>query len=280
MVSLAATMMIAGGTTAQTAAQTAAQEAAATEAAETAAESVCSGMPAAEAAPELLWDAANSAYIDGRFDEAAKLYEEMVSQGIVSAQLYYNLANTCFRRGETARAILYYNRALVLDPSDEDARHNLAIAESCTKDRIESIPAFFLSGFMRSLRDMLGCTAWTVISLAMLAAMLALGTIFLLSGSYGWRKGSFFGMLAAAVLFTVATAFAVWQRNALTDRSQAIVMASAASVKSSPDRSATDLFVLHEGTKVTIVGTLDNWSEIVIADGKKGWIESSQTERI
>lgn len=237
--------------------------------------------PAAEdATPEQLWNAANSAYIDGRFDEAAEIYGRLLESGVVSSELYYNVANACFRKGDTARAILYYNRALVLDPSDEDTRHNLAIAESRTKDKIEAIPEFFLSGVVRSVRNALGCTAWTVISLAMLAAMLTLGIVFLLAERYGVRKGAFFGMVFSALFFVCATLFAASQRRALTDRTQAIVTASAAPVKSSPDRSATDLFVLHEGAKVTIVGTLDNWSEIVIADGKKGWIENSKTERI
>lgn len=235
----------------------------------------------AEAAgPQQLWDKANMAYMVNRFSDAIKLYSEILEQGYVSTELYYNIANAYFRTGQTARAILYYNRALAINPEDEDIRHNLQIAESLTKDKIESVPEFFLYKWLRSLRNMLGCTAWTVISIIMLAAVLAMGIAFLLAERYTVRKWTFFGMLAAAMLFATATGFAAAQRDAMINHSQAIVMTSGAPVKSSPDNSATDLFILNEGTKVRVSREHNSWYEIVIADGRKGWIRSSSIEEI
>lgn len=236
--------------------------------------------PTADTTPDHLWEQANEAYINGDFGEAAALYERILAQGLQSAKLCYNMANACFRNGETARAILYYNRALRLAPSDDDVRYNLAVAQSLTKDHIEEVPEFFLNGFMRSVRDMLSERVWTLLSVLMFAAALGLGLLFLLAQGTGARKGGFYGMAAALLLFVAATSFAASQRKVMTAREGAIVMSTAAPVKSSPDRSATDLFVLHEGTKVRIVGTFDNWCEVVIADGKKGWIEDDKIERI
>lgn len=227
-----------------------------------------------------MWDRANTLYMNGEFAAAANVYERILGEGLFSDKLYYNLANACFRTGENTKAILYYNRALLLAPNDEDIRHNLAIAESQIKDNIEEVPEFFLKSWTRSVRNMLDESTWTIISLAMLAAVLALLVTFMLSHSTAARKGSFFGIAAAALLCIIATSFATSQRRAMLNRDTAIVMSTSASVKSSPDRSATDLFVLHEGTKVRILETLDRWSEIVIADGKKGWIESDKIERI
>ena len=230
--------------------------------------------------PEELWEQANNLYMNGDFSAAASLYERILSEGLFSAKLYYNLANAYFRIGENTKAILFYNRALLLTPNDDDIRHNLAIAESFTKDSIDEVPEFFLNGWGRAVRDSLGERMWTALSIIFFAAALVLGLLFLLAIRTGVRKCGFYGMIAAILLFIVATSFAASQRRAMLNRNQAIVMSSAAPVKSSPDRSATDLFVLHEGTKVRITGTLDRWSEIVIADGKKGWIESDKIELI
>ncbi len=230
--------------------------------------------------PEQAWSAANEAYIAGDFARAEKYYEQIVADGKHSLKLYFNLANACFKQDELGKAILYYHRALHLSPADEDVHHNLAIAESLTKDRIEQVPEFFLKTWLRSVRNMMSCRSWTLLSLGMLAVMLILALAFILSQRLTLRKTGFYGMLTALLLFVATTWFAATARRALLDREEAVVMASSASVKSSPDRSATDLFVLHEGTVLRVVGTLDEWSEVVIADGKKGWIESDKIEQI
>ena len=126
----------------------------------------------------------------------------------------------------------------------------------------------------------MSCTAWTVISLVLLAATLALGLVYLLSQRISMRKSGFYGMAAALVLFIATTLMAWSERNMLVDRNEAVVMSSAISVKSSPDKSATDLFVLHEGTVVTIGSTVEGWAEVRIADGNKGWVETDRIERI
>lgn len=230
--------------------------------------------------PEQAWNVANEAYIAGDFARAEELYERIVADDKQSLKLYFNLANACFKQNKLGKAILYYNRALQLSPADEDVRHNLAIAESMTKDRIDQVPEFFLKTWMRTVRNTLSCRSWTIVSLAMLAATLVLGLMFVLAQRLALRKGGFYGMLIGLLLFVVTTWFAASERRSMLDREAAVVMTSTASVKSSPDRSATDLFVLHEGTTLRIVGVLDEWSEVVIADGKKGWIESDKIEQI
>ena len=230
--------------------------------------------------PDKAWSAANEAYIAGEYARAEQLYSRIVADDKFSAKLYFNLANTLFKQNKLGEAILYYHRAQRLAPGDDDIRHNLAMAEALTKDRIEQVPEFFLKTWLRSVRNMLSCSTWTVISLVMFALTLILALLFVLAQRLTLRKTGFYGMLATALLFVATTWFAASERRVILDREAAVVMASAASVKSSPDRSATDIFVLHEGTTLRVVGTLDEWSEVVIADGKKGWIESSKIERI
>lgn len=227
-----------------------------------------------------LWQRANTAYNSGDYAQAETCYTRILEQGLYSASLYYNLANAHFKQNELGKALLYYNRALRLRPNDEDIRHNLEYAKQSTKDSIEEIPEFFLKTWIKSLRGALSCTTWSILSLVMLATALAFGLIYMLAQRLSLRKTGFYLMAIAALLFVVTTAFAWSERNMLIKRSEAIVMDSAVSIKSSPDRSATELFVLHEGTKVTIGEAIDGWAEVRIADGRKGWIEEERIERI
>ena len=229
---------------------------------------------------EELWDMANSAYNEGNFEKAAATYEQILSQNLHSAALYYNLANAYFKQGELGKALLNYNRASRIAPGDEDIRHNQEYAEKMTKDSIEKIPEFFLITWLRSVRGAMSCTAWTVLSIVMLATALVMALLYLLAQRMSLRKVGFYTMAVAVLLFIATSIFAISERNQLVGRSEAIVMSSAASVKSSPDRSATELFVLHEGTKVSIGETTDGWAEVRIADGRKGWIEDKRIERI
>ena len=232
------------------------------------------------ASPELLWDQANTAYINNDYEAAAKIYRAILGQGLVSATLYYNLANACFKRNELGEAILYYHRALRLAPGDEDMRYNLSVAEARTKDTIDKLPEFFFTEWVRSVRRVMSATAWTIWSFVALAAMLVLLLCYLLARRLAVRKVGFFGMVAALLLFILCTAFAAGQRREAIGEDRAVVMASSAAVKSSPDRASTDLFVLHEGTVVTVLNRLGDWCEVTIADGKKGWTEWRKIEVI
>lgn len=230
--------------------------------------------------PEALWDAAAAAYNAGDYDTAIEYYTTILSGNRHSADLYYNLANAYFKREQIALALLNYNRALRLSPGDEDVRHNLEFAEQSTRDSIEQIPEFFLSTWVRSLRSLLSGNAWTVLSLVLLALTLAMALQFLLAQRLSMRKVGFYAMGVLGVLFILTTSFAWSARSEATQRREAIIMSSSVSIKSSPDATSTELFVLHEGTKVRVGEVMDGWAEVRIADGRKGWIEINRIERI
>lgn len=254
------------------------QSAAAQEAEEQAAEPT---MEAAEQlASEVLWDQANTAYINNDYHQAEELHLTILQRGERSAKLYFNLANAYFKREELGQAILYYHRALRLQPGDEDIRYNLSVAEARTKDTIDQIPDFFFTEWMRSIRHLMSANAWTAWSLIWFAVMLGALLFYLLSARLMLRKVGFYATLISLLCFIASTIFASGQSREQQSQSEAIIMSSSAAVKSSPDRSATDLFILHEGTKVEITNSLENWCEVMIADGKKGWTERSKIEII
>ena len=232
------------------------------------------------ATPTQMWEQANAAYNSGDYSSALKLYEAIQTEGLHSAALYYNMANAYFKMDELAESILYYNRALRLALADEDIRHNLEYAESMTKDSIEKIPEFILTTWVRAVRGAFSSTAWSVLSLVLLATSLAMMLVYLLAQRLSLRKVGFYVMMVAGVLFILTTIFAWGEGRMDVEHREAVVMNSAVSIKSSPDRAATELFVLHEGTKLVIGATIDGWAEVRIADGRKGWIEESRIERI
>ncbi|MEG1623141.1 MAG: tetratricopeptide repeat protein [Alistipes sp.] len=232
------------------------------------------------ASNEALWEAANTAYINANYVDAIAHYNQILRHGSFSAKLHYNLANAYFKQNRLGAAILHYNRALRLAPGDDDIRYNLSVAESRTKDNINAVPEFILITWVRALRNTMSGTAWTFVSLTALTGMLILVLFYLLSQRLKLRKVGFYGTLILLIVFIGATSFAASERNEAVKGDLSIVMASAAAVKSSPDKSATDIFVLHEGTKVRIVNTLGDWSEIMIVDGKKGWLENKTIKTI
>ena len=229
---------------------------------------------------EALWGRANDSYAAGEYDVALADYEAILNQSKYSAVLYYNLANTYFKLDQLGKAILYYNRALRLSPTDEDIRHNLEYAEQSTRDIIEEIPEFFLTTWMRTVRNTMSGNAWTVLSLVMLIVALASMLMYLLAQPLRARKVGFYAMTICGVLFIATSAFAISSRNEMVKGKGAVIMSSSVSIKSSPDRAATELFVLHEGTTVVVGEKIEGWVEIRIADGRKGWIEESRIERI
>ncbi len=234
----------------------------------------------ASPASEEHWEAGNKAYIEGNYDKAIESYCAIIDGGEYSMKLYYNLANAYFKSGAIGKSILYYNKALRIAPSQEDIRHNLAIAEAQTKDRIAVIPEFFLNRWLRTMRNSMSCTIWSVLSLVSFGVLLTFALLFLLASRICWRKVGFYGVVGSLMLFVVCTSFAISSRHDMLLHDEAIVMSTAISVKSSPDNSATDLFVLHEGTKVKVLSEVDEWCEVVIADGKKGWTLKSNIEEI
>ena len=239
------------------------------------------GARAAQSYPDSLWNAGVEAYTAGDYASALQDWEEVRSAGLMSRELYYNLGNAYFKAGEIAPAILWYERALRLDPSDADVRYNLEFARSQTQDRIEEVPEIFFEAWGHSMCYLLPSNTWAVLSLVFLACTVALALLFLLGSTRGRRRLGFFAGIAALLLTFLSWDFAQWQRTEALQQNRAIVMRPVSSVKSSPSAdTAKDLFILHEGTSVKILDTVSGYTNIEIADGRQGWLPSKDIEII
>ena len=228
-----------------------------------------------------LWSKGVQAYTDGRWSECTESLKALESVGVVSPELYYNLGNAYFKSGDYPHAILYYERTLKISPSFEDARINLDFANSLIRDKIDAVPEFVLKSWARKVCYLMPSDFWALISIVLFAAALALFLVFRLGASRGLRRTGFYCSIVALILSASSFGMAQWQRNSYLKADGAIVMKPVASVKSSPSRdSSKDLFVLHEGTKVTVLDTVGEWKNISLSDGRQGWIEESDMEMI
>ena len=223
---------------------------------------------------------ADSSYVNENYQQAISQYEALLQQG-TSAEIYYNLGNAYYRMDNITRAILNYERALLLSPGDDDIRFNLQLARSKTVDKIVPQSEFFLTTWYRSAVNTLSVDGWAYVSLLSLSIAIILALIYLFASPIWLRKIGFFGGILLLLMFLLANVFAWNQKQQIEHRDGAIIMESAVTVKSTPAQNGTDLFILHEGTKVTVLdASMDDWREVRVPDGKQGWVAVSQIEEI
>ena len=238
-------------------------------------------MSAADSFVDSLWNAANQAYSEGRWADAADDYQMLSTMGLESASLYCNTGNAFFKDGDLAKAILYYERALKIDPSYDDARYNLELLNARTQDRIEFVPEFILKVWAKDVCWIMDSDSWAVAFLVFFALFLAMVLLFLLSPSVAGRRTGFFTGIVFLLLAAASLGFSSWQKNDYFKADHAVVMRPVSAVKSSPSsESSQDLFVLHEGTKVKILDHVGSWNNIELSDGRQGWIPSGDIEII
>ena len=229
-------------------------------------------------------DAAMKAYQEGDFEKAAELFEAEVKiqreKGLESAELYYNLGNAYFRDNEIAKALLYYEKAQLIDPGDRDIRNNIEYARTRIEDKIIGVDTFFLQSWFDAVQNMLGSNAWANISIVLFLILMAALSMFVFTRYITVKKAAFYAGIVVIVLLIFTNVFSVRQKYKLTNRDTAIIMAGSVSVKSSPDSSSKELFVIHSGTKVRINKEDGRWLEIEIENGNVGWMTREQLEII
>lgn len=219
-------------------------------------------------------------YRNGEFDKAIKIYEELISEGYEGTALYFNLANSYYRIGQLGYAILNYERALKISPSDEDVKHNLAFANLSTVDRIQPLPTFFLFEWWESLLTALSVNGWTYLAYFFFIVLLLLITFYFFAKTVSQQKIILFSGLANLIVFALIVLLLIVKINREQTHISGVIIEQSITVKNSPDEKSTDAFVIHEGLKVKLEDKLDNWVKIRLADGKVGWVENDAVIRI
>jgi len=226
------------------------------------------------------FDKGNALYRKGNYAGAAQEYESIIKSHKESAELYFNLGNTYYKLDKVAPAIFNYEKSLLLNPGNKDTEVNLGFAQKMVIDDIKAVPKV---GFAKVLYGITGnyhynTWGWIAVSFSALFLLLFLG--YYLAGTTLLKRLFFTGMgivLLGIVLSILSAVFVKAQEN---NRHPAIVFAEVTAVKAEPNDKAQDAFILHEGTKVNVLKTLDNWKKIQLADDRVGWIEQGAIREV
>lgn len=222
----------------------------------------------------------DSAYMRNDYASAIQIYENLLKQG-EAAEVYYNLGNSYYKADDIAKAILNYERALLLQPGNADIRANLEIARSKTIDKVVSVHEIFFVSWTKSLINSLSVDAWAKCGVAFFILLLVSLYLFFFSKQIIWKKTGFIAGIVFLAFVVLSNVFASQQKNELTNRNAAIVLSPSVTVRSTPSESGTSLFILHEGHKVEIKdNSMREWKEIRLEDGKVGWVPSTSIEVI
>ena len=227
-----------------------------------------------------LLDSASAAYAKGEYTRAAKFYETILASGQEAADVYFNLGNAYYKSNNIAYAILNYERAVKLNPDNEDYQFNLKLANQRIEDKIDEAPQFFLTQWKNSISGLLTEKGWSQLCIVLVILSLVLFALFISASNRGLKQIGFFGGSALIVL-SVATFFIAKNKYSLTvNGKDAVITSPSITVTGSPNEKGTKLFIIHEGTKVKITQEDTDWVEIKIANGNTGWVKRSQLERI
>lgn len=205
--------------------------------------------------------------------------ESVLASGQESVQIYYNLGYSYYKEGELAKAILNFERAHRLAPSDEDIIYNLEQAYAMT-DKLQEIETVFFVRWWDALCNTMSSDGWAILFVVVFILMLSGVALFLFSDRVSLRKTGFFSALALLVVAIFSLSVSIQQRDRIVNSKDAIIMTPSVTLSTAPDNNGSELVVLHAGTKVYIVSRLGEWCEVRLKDGNVGWIKIEHIEII
>jgi tetratricopeptide (TPR) repeat protein len=221
------------------------------------------------------FEKANGLYNDGKYAEAIDNYKSILNSGVHSSELYFNLGNAHYKLNNIAPSIFYYEKALQIDPNDEDIKNNLGFAQNMTVDAIDKVPVV---GFRRILNNIVNLTsadAWAKFAVTGVLLFVFLFLMYHFAYATSRKRIAFIVSVLSLfmALFSVLMAF---QKNRLEKNDRpAIVFAQESKVKADPNQKSEEVFRLHEGTKVQVLESYEDWKKIQLSDNSTGWIPAS-----
>lgn len=222
-----------------------------------------------------LFEKANEAYNAGNYPEAVSRYSEVLKNGEESAELYFNLGNAHYKLNHIAESVYNYEKALLLDPADKSIKNNLGFAQNMVIDDIKVVPKSGLSNFITSALSIFSFNGWAWIVIFGVVIFSVLFLLYYFSIASKWKRVFFAGAITAVVISFISLIFAFYLYNVAQSKEFAIVFAEEVPVRNEPNLRGNELFLLHEGTKVQILNTFQDWVQLELANGSTGWMDKS-----
>ncbi|MFS4468908.1 tetratricopeptide repeat protein [Maribacter sp. 2210JD10-5] len=229
---------------------------------------------------ETLFNEATTAYNEGEYQNAIDKYQKILDNGKHSAAVYFNLGNCHYKLNQIAPSIYYYEKALLLNPSDKEIQNNLGYAQNMTLDAIEKMPETGFSKFYKSITGKLFYDDWAYLSVGFLFLFVLLYIIFYYANYSTRKRWAFISSFVALFLCILFVVFAEIEYSSFKANRPAIVFADEIGIKAEPNDTSQEAFTLHEGAKVNVLDDLNEWYKISIADGQTGWIPAKEIRLI
>ncbi len=229
---------------------------------------------------ETVFAEANKLYNEAKYQDAIDTYESIIKSGQHSAELYFNLGNANYKLNRIAPSVYYYEKAIRLDPKDTEILNNLAFAQNMTIDAIEEVPEVGMSKFLNKIINIFDFDIWAKLSILFMLLFVGLFLLYYFSYTTRKKRVAFMTSNVSLFLMLLSLAFAFQKYNLMQKDKPAIVFSQEAEVKSEPNLRSSEAFRIHEGTKVQILDTVNNWKKIKLVDGKTGWIPSDDIKAL
>lgn len=226
------------------------------------------------------FDNANEQYKKGEYKSAISTYEKILKSGYDAAEVYYDLGNCYYKLNDVPNSILNYERALRLSPRDEDIIFNLRLANLKVIDKIQSVDQVFFKRWIENISNLYStdlAAIWTIIFLWISLIILSL---FIISGSTLLKRIFFYSGISLLVISIVFLIVTNYRNQTVNSTNSGIIFNPSVYVKSAPNEKSTDLFILHEGTKVKILDTVGSWKKIRLVNNNEGWVKAESLEVI
>jgi tetratricopeptide (TPR) repeat protein len=221
---------------------------------------------------ENLFSRANDLYKNEKLKEAIELYKKIEDQGMVSSELYYNLGNSYYKLNKVGPSIYYYEKALKINPLNEDVQNNLVFAKRLALDNIEELPKTVFQKLNENWLQKLSYNQWAIVVIVFSFLGSLLFLLFYFSHSPSQKRFYFATSLISFILLVFSFFITYNQYSFNKKNKEAIVFAETTEVRNAPTFNSDEVFTLHEGTKVIVLDAIDSWKKIKLADGKIGWI--------
>jgi tetratricopeptide (TPR) repeat protein len=222
-----------------------------------------------------LFEKANAAYNNGNYPEAVSRYNEVLKNGEESAELYFNLANAHYKLNHIGESIYNYEKALLLDPGDKSIKNNLGFAQNMVIDDIKEVPKSGLSNFINNMISVFSFNGWAWIAIVGIAVFATLFLLYYFSIASKLKRVFFTVSITALIITFISLIFAFHLKNVTQNNTYAIVFSEEVPVRNEPNLRGNELFLLHEGTKVQILNTFQDWVQLELVNGSKGWMDKS-----
>ncbi|WP_400075390.1 tetratricopeptide repeat protein [Winogradskyella sp. R77965] len=220
------------------------------------------------------FEQANALYNEGKYAEAIDKYESILKSEVHSAELYYNLGNANYKLNNVAPSIYYFEKALQLNPNDKDIENNLSFAQQMTIDAIDKVPEVGFSRIINNVVNTFKVDTWAKIAIGGVIIFVLLFLMYHFSYATSQKRIAFIISVLSLLIacFSMAMAF---QKESLNKKDNpAIVFSQESKVKAEANQKSEEVFRLHEGTKVQVLDTYEDWNKIELSDNSTGWIPS------